>query len=954
MLGQRERITFSTSFWERPLEADIAGNTAFAVGEDPGLGQNRCSPASNGAQCRFNQRSILREDNKVYPTNIQSVAVTSGEHAGVLTFLFTDIEGSSRLWEEQPEQMRQALACHDAILRSAVERNRGVAVKATGDGLHAVFRDPRDAVATAVEVQRALADPGSTGGLALRVRCGMHAGVTAVRDGDFFGGPVNRAARIMNAAHGGQVLVSQAVADLTCDRLPDGVSLRDLGVVRLRDLSSSERVFQVAHTALRNDFPALRSLEVTPNNLPQQVTSFVGRERELAEIRKLLGTTRLVTLVGAGGIGKTRLSLQAAADVLDNYPDGIWFVEFAPLKDARLVPQAVASVLGVKEEAGRPVVEALVKFVKDRQLLLILDNCEHLVHACAELTKQLLQSSPQLRILASTREPLHVAGEATYPVPALASPDPSQAITLAALTQYESVRLFVDRTVSVQPAFEVTSQNASAVTEICRHLDGIPLAIELAAARVRALPVEQIAARLTDRFRLLTGGDRTALPRQQTLRALIDWSYDLLTEAERKLLRRLAVFAGSFSLEAVDAVACASDLNPMDALDSLTALVEKSLVIMDRETGRYRLLETVRQYAQDRLAESGEADAVRSRHAAYYLEFAEKSRSELFGPHQGAWLARFDLERENMLLVHSWCDQAEDGAARGLRLLHAIKPLLAARGMPGLGLRIALEALARPGAQARNAARSRALFDAGQTYILMGRYAEARSLLEEGLAIARQIEDKRRVADILQPLGIAMLALGDRSAARVTLEEALDLARRHADQRNIAAALNALAQYHRVEGALDSAEMLYEQVIAIAREIGDQESIAIGLLNLAMVYIGRGEDRRARAMLVEADAISDEIGSKPAGQSVLEVCAGFAAFKHDWARTARFFGAAEAQNELTGLHRDPTDEAFLMPLIASARANLGAAKFSAADAGGRDLSYADAMAEARRWLNTGA
>jgi predicted ATPase/class 3 adenylate cyclase len=887
-------------------------------------------------------------------TNIQSLAVTSGEHAGVLTFLFTDIEGSSRLWEEQPEQMRQALACHDAILRSVVERNRGVVVKATGDGLHAAFRDPRDAVATAVEVQRALANPGSTGGLPLRVRCGMHAGVTAGRDGDFFGGPVNRAARIMNAAHGGQVIVSQAVADLTCDRLPDGVSLRDLGVVRLRDLSSSERVFQVAHAALRNDFPALRSLEVMPNNLPQQVTSFVGRERELADIKKLLGTTRLVTLFGAGGIGKTRLSLQAAADLLDNYPDGIWFVELAPLTDARLIPQVVASTLGVKEEAGRPVVEALVKFVKDRELLLILDNCEHLVHACAELTKQLLQSSPQLRVLASTREPLRVAGETTYPVPALASPDPSRAITLAALTQYESVRLFVDRAVAVQPAFDVTSQNACAITEICHQLDGIPLAIELAAARARSMPVEQIAARLTDRFRLLTGGDRTALPRQQTLRALIDWSYDLLTEAERKLLRRLAVFAGSFSLEAVDTVACTNDLNPMGALDLLTELIEKSLVVVDREGGRYRLLETVRQYAQERLAESGEADAMRARHAAYYLEFAEKSMPELFGPHQGAWLARFDLERENMLLVHSWYDQAEDGAARGLRLLHAIKPLLLARGMPGLGLRIALEALARPGARARNDACSRALFDAGQIYILMGRYAEARPMLEEGLTIAREIDDKRRVADILQPLGIAMLALGDRSAARVTLEEALHLARRHADQRNVAAALNALAQYHRVEGALDSAEPLYEQVITIAREIGDRESIAIGLLNRAMVYIGRGEHTRACTTLVEAQAISAEIGSKPAGQSVLEVCAGFAALKHDWARAARFFGAAEAQNDLTGLHRDSTDEAFLMPHIASARANLGAADFSAADAGGRNLSYADAMEEARRWLNTGA
>jgi len=359
----------------------------------------------------------------------------------VTTFLFTDIEGSSRLWEQDPERMRPALARHDALVRTAVEHNRGTVVKMSGDGVHAAFSDPLDAVCASLELQRALADSESTNGIAIHVRCGLHAGVTERRDNDFFGTAVNRAARIMSTAHGGQVLLSQAVAVLVDERLPPGVTLRDLGSLRLRDLASPEHVYQLVHPQLRQDFPALRSLEATPNNLPLQVTSFVGRERELAEVKKLLANSRLLTLLGVGGIGKTRLSLQVAADLMDDYPDGVWFVELAPLTDALLVPQAVASVLGVKEEAGRPVVEALIKYVKSRRQLLILHNREHLLDACAELVKQLLQAGPNLRILASSRENLRLAGESAYPVPALAVPDPYEKFIHTTLTQYEAARL---------------------------------------------------------------------------------------------------------------------------------------------------------------------------------------------------------------------------------------------------------------------------------------------------------------------------------------------------------------------------------------------------------------------------------------------------------------------------------------------------------------------------------
>ena len=872
--------------------------------------------------------------------------------SGVTTFLFTDIEGSTRLWDREHERMQLALARHDAIVRAAIEDNHGTVVKMSGDGAHGAFDDPSDALLAALRLQEGLADPAATNGVQLRVRCGLHAGVTERRDNDFFGGAVNRAARIMSAAHGGQVLLSQAVAALIGERLPPDAALRDLGTVHLRGLESPERVFQLAHPRLRQDFPSLRSLEATPNNLPQQLSSFVGRERELAEIGKLLASTRLLTLTGAGGLGKTRLTLHVAADLLDAFPDGAWFVELAPLSDARLVPQSVASALGVTEEAGRPVIEALVKLVTDRRMLLILDNCEHLLDACADVAKRLLQSGPHLKILTSSREPLRIAGEATYPVPALATPDASQPITVERLAQVEAARLFADRAVAAQPSFRVTAQNAPAVADICRRLDGIPLAIELAAARTRTLSVESIAARLGDRFALLVGGDRTVLPRQQTLRALIDWSHELLTDRERMLFRRLAVFAGGFTLESAEALQAAGGDDADDVIVILSQLVEKSLVVLEPASGRYRLLETVRQYAQERLEESGEENDTRARHLAFFVSLAEKARPELVGPHQRQWLALLDLEWENLLSAHSWCDRADHGAEAGVRLVYAVKPYCFNRGLLGLGHRLTVEALEREGAQVRSLARCRALADAGQYCSFMGRYREAQAHLAESLAIAREIENTGMIARVLQPLGMAALGQGDADAARAYLQEALELARELGDKRELAGAINALAQLHRIQEDLETAEPLYEQVVALARELGDREIVAVGLLNLAMVSLGRGAHDRARKILLEVLAIAEETGSRPAGQSAVEVCAGLAALRKEWERAARFYGVAEAQIASTGIQRDPTDEAFLKPLIAGARNALGDAQFAAAEFVGRELSYEAAIAAARGWLES--
>ena len=871
--------------------------------------------------------------------------------SGVKTFLFTDIEGSTRLWDREHERMQIALARHDAIVRAAMEDNHGIVVKMSGDGAHGAFDDPLDALGATLQLQQGLADPAATHGIALPVRCGLHAGVTQRRDNDFFGGVVNRAARIMSVAHGGQVLLSQAVATLVGERLPPGAALQDLGTVRLRGLESPERVFQLVHPRLRQDFPSLRSLEATPNNLPQQLSSFVGRERELAEIGKLLGSTRLLTLTGTGGLGKTRLTLHIAADLLDTFPDGVWFVELAPLSDARLVPQAVASALGVTEEAGRPVIEALVKLVADRRMLLILDNCEHLIDACAELAKRLLQAGSHLKILTSSREPLRLSGETIYPVPALATPDASQPITVDRLAQFEAARLFADRAAAAQPSFRVTAQNVAAVADICRRLDGIPLALELAAARARSLSVESIAARLGDRFTLLVGGDRTALPRQQTLRALIDWSHELLTDRERVLFRRLAVFAGGFTLELATAIGQGDGVTAMDVPILITSLVEKSLVEFDAEGERYRLLDTVREYAQERLENSGEDAQARGQHMAAYLALAEEARPELFGREQGAWLARLDLERENLLAAHAWCDRAEDGAEAGLRLVFSLKPYWINRGLLGLGQRITADALGRAGAQDRTAARSRGLTDAGQLAFYMGHYSEAAEYLDESLAIARQLGDRGRIAKVLQPLGMVSLGRGDLVAARRHLEEAVAMARELGDRRELAAALNALAQLSRTEGAMEAAESLYENVVALARELGDRESIAIGLLNLAMVSISRGAGDRVAQMLLDVIAIAREIGSKAVGQSALDVAAGLAADREKWAHAARFFGASEAQTAQTGLRRDPADAAFLAPLMEKTRMALGSA-FGAAEIAGGTLTHDAAIAEAQSWLES--
>jgi predicted ATPase/class 3 adenylate cyclase len=872
--------------------------------------------------------------------------------SGTVTFLFTDIEGSTRLWEHEPAAMGVALARHDALVREAIARHAGHVFMTAGDAFCAAFQAPGSALAAACEAQVSLTSEPWPGRARIGVRMALHTGVAELRDSGYFGPPLNRVARLLAAGHGGQILLSLATQDLLRDNLPAGVALRDMGERRLKDLIRPERVYELVVPGLPADFPPLRTLDVRAQNLPIQSTSFVGREQEMDEVKGLVRSTRLITLTAMGGTGKTRLSLQVGADLIDEFSDGVWFVEFAPLSDARLVPQALATILGIKEQSDESITDTVVRRIDGQEMLLILDNCEHLVMACAELCDALLSSCPGVRILASSRELLRVRGETAYRVPSLSLPESKVIPRAESMSRYAAVRLFVDRAVTVRASFQVTDSNALAVASICQRLDGIPLALELAAARLRSMSVEELNQRLDKRFQVLTGGSRTALPRQQTLRALIDWSYDLLIANERKMFCRLAVFVGGWTLQAAERVCAGEDIGESDVLDLLESFVDKSLVIADEgsDVTRYRMLETVREYARERLSEASDGDSVRARHLEFYLALAEEADSKLVGPKQSEWLELLDRERENLLAAHVACDRAKNGGELGLRLAYALRRYWVSRGLMMLGQRVTLEALARTGAQARDLARCRALFAAGQFASFMGRYAEARPRLEESLAIAREIGDRWLSASITTALGLAAVGQDDRAVARGYFEEGIVLSRQCGNKRELACAFNGLAQLDRMEGALDAADKLYREALALMRELEDRETAAIVLLNLAIVAIGRRSPGQAQEILREVLAISIEMQSKPTGQCVLDVCATLAALCEEWSRAARFFGIVEAQAERTGYHRDPSDEAFLAPFMAKARTVLGEDTFNGAEAEGRAISYDAAIDEARSWL----
>lgn len=863
---------------------------------------------------------------------------------GTVTFLFTDIEGSTRLWEADSEGMQAAISRHDALVRGAVEAHGGHIFKALGDAFCAAFSTPQQALLAAVAAQQALfAEPWRRPGT-IRARIALHTGVAELRGSDYFGKPLNRVARLLGIGYGGQILLSSATAELLQDHLPTGTGLHDLGTWRLKDLERPEQVFQLDVQGLPTEFPELRSVELAPNNLPVQLTSFVGRERELADLHRLVATGHVVTLTGSGGAGKTRLSIQLAAEAIDTFPDGAFFVDLAGLADASLVPQAIAQVVGMREEAGTRMTTTLARQLSGKRMLVILDNCEHLVTACAEAVEALLRGAPTLTLIATSREALGIAGETVFRVPSLALP---AADTRVALAESESARLFVERAGVVTPGFQVTEDNAAAIAEICRRLDGIPLAIELAAARTPVLSPQEIARRLDDRFRLLTSGRRTALPRQQTLGALIAWSYDLLGSEERLLFRRLAVFAGGFTLEASEAV-CAADpragrLEAPDILNSLAGLVAKSLVIAEEgATTRYRLLETIRAYGRQHLADSGEEVALRDRHLAWCLELCRRAEPELIGAHQREWFNRLSAEHDNVRAALAW--GLEHAPREMLEMAKSLYWFWQARGHATEGRAWLDTGLARPEASEADALRQGGLLGAGSLAWLLGDHAAARRQLAESAEIAARIGDRRGRAIALTILGHSMVFAEDFVGARAVLEESVAIAREVGDPFVLARSLGTLADAARHEGNDDEAVRVAGEAISMFERAGMDEGIAFNLYYQSE-GLRRRDPARARAQLVRAIELFDKI-DLPYGLYVALL------LLVDLARpapesAARLLGALELLRERGGI-RDTIADRQMSERVGAARDALGPDRFATLVAEGRSLARAAVLSLAQK------
>ncbi len=712
---------------------------------------------------------------------------------------------------------RRSSKSHRELLRVAFQEAGGYEVTTQGDAFLVAFKSAKNAVSAAVAAQRALVNHPLPERAVLRVRMALHAGEPVTTFGEYMGLDVHRSARICAAGHGGQILLSEAARALVEEHLPADVRLQDLGVHRLKDLQRPEHLFQLIHPDLPADFPPLKFLNSRSQNLPLQLSSFINREREMQEVKEWLAKSRLVTLNGTGGVGKTRLALHVGADILNEFDDGVWCVELAALSDPALAPQTVAMTLGVQEAPHSVLVNTLTSALRARCALLILDNCEHLIDACARLAEVLLRGCPHLKIIATSREPLRVPGEVTYIVPPFTTPDLARRSDPISLTKYASVCLFVERAASSKPGFVMGETNALDIAQACHRVDGIPLAIELAAARVKVLPVAQIVKRLDERFHLLTSGARTALPQHQTLRSTMDWSYDLLTETEQVLFRRLAVFVGGFTLDASEAVCAGEQIETDDVLDVLAELVSKSLVVAggtDREV-RYRLLDTVQRYAQEKLDEFRETTRVRERHRVYFLEFAEGIEPDLQGPEQAARLEQLETEHDNLRAALAWSVESGN-TVNALRLSGALWRFWYIRGYHREGREWLEDALASSGG-VLPALRAKALDGAGYLATDQADYAAAFLHFEESLSIHRALGDKAGVAESLHGLGRAAWRKGDFERAAGFYEEALVFRKDLGATNIIPLVLNSLATLAMATGDLPKAASLLRESLAMCR-----------------------------------------------------------------------------------------------------------------------------------------
>jgi predicted ATPase/class 3 adenylate cyclase len=890
--------------------------------------------------------------------------------SGTVTFLFTDIEGSTQLWEKHPEEMKAVLAKHDSILKEAIESNHGRMIKTTGDGVHAVFTTALDGISSAIAAQREF----QTSEFSIRVRMGLHTGEAELRDGDYYGQSLNRAARITSIGHGGQILLSETTAQVAREHLPADITLLDLGEHHLKGLLRPENIFQLLAPGLEEDFPTLNSISAARNNLPIQLTSFVGREKEIAEIMALLNTSRLVTLTGSGGTGKTRLSIEVGTQLLPNFANGVWLIELAPLSDESQIIPALARAFGLQELPFNPLKNLVTDYLRDKKLLLILDNCEHLIAPCARLADDLLHQCAGLKILASSREALGIAGEVAYRTPSLADS--------------ESTSLFVERAHAANSKFSLTDSNASSVAQICSRLDGIPLAIELAAARTKLLSADQISARLDDLFRLLVGGSRTALPRQQTLRALIDWSYDLLSEEEKQLLRNASVFMGGWTLDALEAVS--EDPN---AIEQLEQLINKSLVVTEERDNemRYFLLETIRQYAREKLFEAKQSSAARDRHFIHYKNsssglwdisyFARETETQR--------LKSIQVEVDNLRAAFEWGLQNHIQDALELAANMAMSISMIGGQVEGITiLKSAMEKFrALPPVEGdanrlRKEIYAHGCFSLGTLLQGTNEIMFSRSILQEAIAIARELGDKK-----LLGLGLEMYANGSAmikaedtvAAAQEGLEifrelnhsggmvmAYANLSRWEALHGNFQESEKYMALIHasmkdgtisiqsgflnmgmgmgaRFQGRFDLAQRYFEEGLRIFKYIGHKGMAATMTSEIAHTQRAMGKFAEAKITYQETIKVFQDHGNRPAVAHQLECFAMIAVTEEEPQRAAKLFGAAEAIRELTGHKRTDEEEAEEAQFMSRLRTMLPEAEFNALWAEGKSMTMEQAI-----------
>lgn len=847
----------------------------------------------------------------------------------VLTFLFTDIEGSTRRWQEDQATMADTVARHDEVLTGAIGGHAGRLVKQTGDGVFAVFADPAEAAAAAIEAQSRFTEGDDLE--TLPVRMALHSGTAVGRGGDFFGNEVNRAARLMDTANGGQILVSAVTAQLVRERLPEDASLEDLGSHRLRDLAEPVSVYQLTSSGLPAEFPPLRSLDGYPNNLPVDVSSFVGRREDMLSLERELQANRLVSVTGAGGSGKTRLALQIAARVLPEFEDGAWFVDLAGLSDLDLVPLEIASTLNIRERAGRRWSDVLVSHLTPLDLLLILDNCEHLLDASASIVNTLLRAAPNLKIMTTTREALNVPGEVSWAIPTMELPDESSGLTLEELLQHEAPQLFVERVLAARPGLELDDSHVTAIVEICRRLDGLPLALELAAARARALSVEDIAGNLEDRFTLLSGGSRAALPRHQTLEGAVDWSYEMLDETEREAFLKLSVFSGGFDLEAARALAGPG------VLPSVTSLVEKSLLVASSTaTTRYRMLETVSEFARKRLGE--DLGPVRDAHLDWAASLAQRAASELDGKKQRMWLRTIALDIDDLRAAMQWA--LDDGdPAQGLAIAGSLYRYWYIRGVRE-GRRW-LDLFLELDPPVPEELKARALFAAGSLTLSQGDYEKAAAVLKESAAIFEELGERRGGAYALHYLIRALWGSVHVDEMRRMIDEDLAEFRAVEDPVGINLTLLFDALWYLERGAPDEIESV-EELRSTAEAIGAPQLLAHSYEIPGVVAWFQGDLGRSAALLSDAARIYQELQNPQCAAHCLENASGWAAKAERFEDAALLLGSADALRADIGIPTPAFENVVYDQVSNSTRNRLGD-DFDPAHARGRALSMDEAL-----------